>query len=309
VPTSPSPDDRARVFFCNLGPPYSNDALALRQGPLKLIVDGGLALPSIPNGSRGGLDLAVLYDLDINPLEEGDFAQGEPSAEALALAEHLLKIHNRGHARDRHLPDSGALLLDDGWHNLRNDLDGAIGFEFRPRSTRRVTHLGMWDDHDRDTPARSARAIPTEHDRDQPTLIDHKRRGLAAPHTLRLDEIASDGSAGKNIATLTFTPESPGELEGEFRYLPLDTLATLQPDRSYRLTMSTAVEDGDFFHDPAGFDGLPPQVTPGIDILRALLLREGESGRPAAIPAFSDMSEAYSRHRLPVGPTLKFETP
>ena len=58
--TPEAPDTRPRVFFCHLGPPYLNDALAIRQGPHKLIVDGGLAMPWAPwssEGSRGALPL------------------------------------------------------------------------------------------------------------------------------------------------------------------------------------------------------------------------------------------------------------
>ena len=36
------PDLRPRIFFCNLGAPYLNDALAIRQGSKKLVVDGCL---------------------------------------------------------------------------------------------------------------------------------------------------------------------------------------------------------------------------------------------------------------------------
>ena len=53
--TPDSPDTRPRVFFCHLGPPYLNDALAIRQGTNKLIVGGGLAMPWAPwsgDGSR-----------------------------------------------------------------------------------------------------------------------------------------------------------------------------------------------------------------------------------------------------------------
>jgi hypothetical protein len=35
----------------------------------------------------------------------------------------------------------------------------------------------------------------------------------------------------------------------------------------------------------------------------------GDANQRSAIPAFSDLHEAYSRHRLPVGPTLKFKAP
>ena len=62
-----------------------------------------------------------------------------------------------------------ALIQTEGWHNLRNDVTGEIGFEFTlTAKAKRVTHLGLWDDHDRDQPIRSARAIPDETQRDQP---------------------------------------------------------------------------------------------------------------------------------------------
>ena len=68
--------------------------------------------------------------------------------------------------------------------------------------------------------------------------------------------------------------------------------------------MTTAVGDGDHFHDPGSFDGLSPVVHSDVEVVRAVLVRDRHS---EAIPAFADMHEDYAAFRLPVGPTLKFK--
>jgi len=297
-----APDNRARVFFCHLGPPFSNDVLAIRKGHEKLLVDGGLALPSTPQGKRGASVPKVFYDLETNLYEEGEGIGEAHSARAGELAAELLRIHNRGHSRELDLEDTGALILDDGWQNLRNDIDGEIGFEFRLRENRVATHLGMWDDHAKDAPARPARNVPTEHDRDRPTLGDNKG-GLAAPHTIRLHGIDSSGSETL-LAEVGVDAGSKGESENEFRYFFLPTPLAMEKGKTYRLTMSTAAGDGDHFHDPAAFDGLPPLANPAVEIIRSVLIRNDHI---QAIPAFADLHEDFVRYRFPVGPTLKFE--
>ena len=128
----------------------------------------------------------MFYDLKANLYEKGDFLESVPSREAIEMGARLLAIHNRGYARDLCLKKSGAMILDDGWHNLRNDLDGVIGFEFRMKEDRKVTHLGMWDDHEKDSGVRPARNLPTERDRDQPSLAGPKKRRIAASHWIKL---------------------------------------------------------------------------------------------------------------------------
>jgi len=146
--TPETPDTRPRVFFCHLGPPYLNDALAIRQGPHKLIVDGGLAMPWAPwstQGSRGASIPSVLYDLRNNLYEDGDTSDEPPDDVAVQLTSMLLEIHNRGHAGELNLPAGPELFVHPGWHNLRNDVTGEIGFKFRLRDgsgTKPVTHLG-----------------------------------------------------------------------------------------------------------------------------------------------------------------------
>ena len=299
-------DLRPRVFFCNLGSPYLNDTLAIREGSKKLVVNGGLAMPSMKGGSRGEVNIAMFYDLKNNLYETGDFLDSVPGKEAREMGERLLAIHNRGHARDLGLKKSEALILDDGWHNLRNDVDGAIGFEFRMKEDRAVTHLGMWDDQNKDAGVRSARNLPTEDDRDQPSLSGPKKRGISSPHVLQLHAL-NDHVAAKLIARAEVTPQKQGKLEGEFRYLQLAEEVKLIKGQRYRLTMSTAAGDDDHFHAPASFDGLSPLVCPSIEVLRSVLLRSDEQNTPLPIPAFADLKEDYSKYRLPVGPTLKFQ--
>lgn len=296
-------DTRPRVFFCHLGPPFSNDVLAIRQGNEKVLIDGGLALPSIAKGRRGASVPIAYYDLDSNLYEQGQEIASSDKARAEELAAELLKIHNRGYCREIHLNDSPALILDDGWHNLRNDLDGAVGFEFRLREDRTVTHLGMWDDHQKDKPVRPARNIPTEFDRDHPGIGNGKRGVISSPHTIRLDIIGESGKA-ESIAQLEVSAGNSGEWENEFRYFLLPTQVSLKNGRTYRLTMSTSPGDGDRFRDPVSFDGLSPLVHPAVEVICAVLIRA--NGDAVAIPAFADMSKSYSSHRLPVGPTFKF---
>jgi hypothetical protein len=307
--TAAAPDERPRVFFCHLGPPYANDALAIRQGPLKLIVDGGLAMPWSNGSGRGAAVPVAFYDLGKNLYEAGNKQISDPGEAAQGLAATLRTIHNRGYARDLQLPSGQAMILDDGWHNLRNDVTGEVGLEFQLRPGCRekwVTHLGMWDDHEGDRPVRPARALPTEHQRDQPARPDPpgKRRRLQTPHTLRLLRV--DGDVPTEIARGVISPDHPGALHGAFRYLPLDEAVCLHQGEAYAVLMSTEAGDGDLFHDPSSFDGLSPLVHPDIVVVRSILLRNRGSGRRAALPAFEDLSESYSRHRLPVGPTVRF---
>jgi arylsulfatase A len=296
-------DERARVFFCHLGPPFLNDVLAIRKGSEKVLVDGGLALPSMAKGRRGASVPIAYYDLDSNLYEEGEGIAPADNGRAEELAAELLRIHNRGYCRDFSLEDGVALIADDGWHNLRNDLDGEIGFEFRLREERVVTHLGMWDDHQKDTPARPARNIPTEFDQDKPGVGSSKRGVITSPHCLLLEEVDASGVT-KLIAQLDVSSGNLGEWEKEFRYLPLSSPVSLQKGKLYRLTMSTQAGDGDHFRDPVGFDGLSPVIHPAVEVIRAVLVRDD---RVEPISSFSDMHADHMSFRLPVGPTLKFQ--
>ncbi len=310
--TPQKPDTRPRVFFCHLGPPYLNDALAIRQGPHKLIVAGGLAMPWAPwssQGARGVSKPTVLYNLTDNLNEDGDTSHNPPNEIAVQLATTLQKIHNRGYARELNLPPGRELFLNPGWHNLRNDVTGEIGFEFRLRNEsgpKRVTHLGMWDDHDKDSPARPARAVPRDDQNDQPSrfITQDKRRQIEAPHVLRLLRLESNEQI--EIARIKIAAGQAGQLRNSFRYFPLKKPVTLSENTEYLLLMSTRVADGDSFHDPAAFDGLPPLVHPDVDISRSVLYRPWAAGNATSIPAFEDLKESFSRHRAPVGPTLRF---
>lgn len=310
--TPETPDTRPRIFFCHLGPPYLNDALAIRQGPHKLIVDGGLAMPWAQwsaQGSRGAPIPSVLYDLTKNLYEDGETSKEPPDEVASQLASTLLEIHNRGHARELNLPASPEMLLDPGWHNLRNDVTGEIGFEFSLRDgseSKPVTHLGMWDDHDADRPIRPARAVPNDDENDQPSkfITQKNRRQIKAPHVLRLLRLESNKSI--EIARIEITAGEAGEVHDSFRYFPLNRSVTLNENTEYALLMSTRAADGDQFRDPAAFDGLPPLIHPDIHVERSILLRPRSTGNMTGIPAFEDLSDSFSRYRIPVGPTLRF---
>jgi arylsulfatase A-like enzyme len=310
--TPASADTRPRVFFCHLGPPYLNDALAIRQGPHKLIVDGGLTMPWgqwSSAGSRGASVPTVLYDLTKNLYEDGH-TSNEPSDDVAGqLASTLLKIHNRGHARKLNLPVKSELLVDPGWHNLRNDVTGEIGFEFRLRDgsgTKQVTHLGMWDDHDADRPVRAARAVPEDHENDQPSrfITQKNRRRIKAPHVLRLVQVETNEQT--EIARVAIAAGEAGELHNSFRYFPLKDPVKLSENADYVLLMSTRAADGDQFRDSVAFDGLSPLIHPDIRVERSVLVRPQLKSRRTSIPAFEDLSDSYSHFRTPVGPTLRF---
>ena len=171
-----------------------------------------------------------------------------------------------------------------------------------------VTHLGLWDDHDRDRPVRPARAIPIEIQRDQPSLPDPKgkRRGFKTAHTIRLVQL---GTTPSEISRATLPEGTRAELDGPFRYVALPKPIILQPGKRYALLATTRTGDDDHFKSPDSFDGLSPLVHPEVEIIRSLLIRNGDFNHPHPIPAFSDLSLDHSRYRLPVGPTLKFKKP
>ena len=297
-------DLRTRHFFCHLGPPYENDAIALRKGSKKMIVEGGLARPWSVSGVRGSSESVVFYDLGKNPEEKGDF-NDDKSREAWEMRKELLKVHNQGHSRQLNAKDNGSLILDDGWHNLRNDLNGAVGFEFELLEDRIATHLGMWDDHDREQPVRSARGIPTENESDQPSRTGKKPRTLKSPHLISLWR--NEDRALEKMASLQLTPGNSGELVGEFRYFKLTRPIKLFKDTRYSLTMSSKAGDGDHFHDPAAFDGLSPLINPNVRIIRSLFIRKNEGESSLPIPAFADLHPDYFELRIPVGPSILFE--
>ena len=298
-------DPRTRYFFCHLGPPYGNDAIAVRKGSKKLITEGGLARPWAKPGTRGSAKPVILYDLRKNPQEQGDFLNSETDKEAKAMSRDLLKIHNQGHTRELDTPDHGNLILDDGWHNLRNDLTGSIGYEFELLETRTVTHLGMWDDHDREQPARAARGIPTERVPDQPSRTGKKPRTIKSPHTITLWELK--GAIPSPLRRLEIKPGNTGELVGEFRYLKLDAGIPLATGKRYLLTLSTHAGDGDHFHDPVSYDGLSPLINPRVKIIKSVLYRDKSMDRAQAIPSFGDLHHDHSAFRIPVGPTLRLQ--
>ena len=95
-----------------------------------------------------------------------------------------------------------------------------------------------------------------------------------------------------------------GKLEGEYRFVKLNAPVALDPSRVYRLTMSTSSNDGDQFHNPAAYDGLSPHIHPAFTIHRSVYLKDGQE---TPIPSYFDAHPDYWKHRLPVGPTFKFE--
>jgi hypothetical protein len=301
-------DTRPRIFFCHLGPPFLNDALAIRQGQNKLIVEGGLAMPWASGGSRGAVAPIALYNLEKDLYETQPYADASSTVTIDELASTLLRIHNCGHARRMRCTSGGPLIQDPGWHNLRNDVTGEVGFTFQLGSRaggKVVTHLGMFDDHDREKPVRAARSVPMDKGRDQPTKrsLHGKNHSLKSPHVIRL--LVQSGGVQVELARCQLDSGTSGELINSFRYMRLPEPVQLEEGLTYILLMSTQVADGDYFRDPVSFDGLSPLVNPDIVVQRSLLLREGCLSGHIELPAFEDMTDSYSRHRLPVGPTLR----
>ena len=306
--TPETPDTRPRVIFCHLGPPFLNDALAIRQGANKLIIEGGLAMPWVPGGSRGAARPIALYNLQQDLYETKPYIDASSIDITNGLAATLLRIHNRGHARQLNAVNDGPLIQNPGWHNLRNDVTGEVGFTFRLRTgaeKKVVTHLGMFDDHDRDKPVRAARSIPLDDERDQPSRapLSGKNHSLANTHVIRL--LTSSEGKQTELVRYELKPDKASELLNSFRYARLPQPVHLKEGVTYALLMSTQVNDGDPFRDPVSFDGLSPQVHPDIVVERSLLLREGSLSGHVDLPTFEDLTDSYSRYRLPVGPTLR----
>ena len=296
-------DERARYFFCHLGPPYENDAIAIRQVGKKVITKGGLAQPWTKDGSQGSAVASVFYDLNVDPYEKKDFSKKDLGS--TKIVHRLLQIHNQGYSRQLSLPESKNLILDDGWHNLRNDITGSIGFEFKVKGNQVVSHLGMWDDHDREIPIRDARGIPTEFGSDQPSRVGTKPRSIKGEHWIKLWEMKN--SSFKEIGSVLINPEKSGQLDGEFRYLALKNPINLYTQSHYMLTMSTRAGDKDHFHDHVAFDGLSPLVNPMVSVIKSVMLKKNYPDQIFPIPSFADLHYDYSKFRVPVGPTLRFQ--
>jgi arylsulfatase A-like enzyme len=296
-------DSRPRYFFCHLGPPYENDAIAIRQRSQKVIIKGGLARPWTERGSSGSSIASVVYDLKSDPFEKLNFSKTSNSTDS--MINRLLRIHNQGYSRNLIQPKSKNLILDDGWHNLRNDITGSVGFQFKIKEDQKVTHLGMWDDHDRETPVRDARGIPAEQNSDQPSRSGKTPRSIKSEHEITLWEMTQNST--KEISSVQVSPGKQGSLDGEFRYFELETPIQLSNDFHYMLTMTTQAGDGDHFHDDVAFDGLSPLVNPVVTIVRSVMLKENNPNQIFPIPSFADLHPDYSLYRLPVGPTLRFQ--
>ena len=302
------PDTRPRVFFCHLGPPFLNDALAIRQGHNKLIVEGGLAMPWAPGGSRGAATPVALYNLQQDLYETKPYVDASSTPIINELAATLLNIHNRGYARKISVKDGAPMIENPGWHNLRNDVTGDVGFTFQLRSgvgKKMVTHLGMFDDHDRDKPVRAARSIPIDHERDQPSRapLTGKNHSIKSQHVIRL--LVRSENKQVELARCKMKPGTSDELIRSFRYMRLPEPVQLEKGLTYVLLMSTQAADGDHFRDPVSFDGLSPQLNPDLVVQRSVLLREGSLSGSIDVLAFGDLINAHSRDRMPVGPTLR----
>ena len=118
-----------------------------------------------------------------------------------------------------------------------NDVTGEIGFKFELLTDQIITHLGMWDDHDRELPIRLARQLPTDLNSDQPSRTGRNPRNIQNNHFIRLWEIKITGT--KKIAEIQIGPKHKSILEGEFRYGLLNTPVSLPVNSQFLLTMST----------------------------------------------------------------------
>ncbi|MEM7396028.1 MAG: sulfatase-like hydrolase/transferase, partial [Verrucomicrobiota bacterium] len=265
--TARGEDKRPRLKFCHLGKPFSNDAMCLREGLQKIIIGPGVNDPHIRNSHGGAVQVERYNNLAAEPLERVDQQNPENVGLVNRLSANLLRLHNQGHARPLPTPSGSRLLiLDDGWHNLRNDLTGEIGYEFRltGRKPLTVSHLGLWDDHKNDQAIRAATEPPNDGITERPTVEGPTGRGLEAPHRLVLS------ADGQDVAALKIQEGTP---DGEFRFVACPQPITLQPGTVYRLTMTTSPDDGDLFHNPAGYDGLSPRIHEAFEVIRAVYLR------------------------------------
>ena len=265
-------------------------------------------MPWAPGGSRGAATPVALYNLQQDLYETKPYAAASSTDIINELAATLLRLHNRGHARQVSVMGGGPMIENPGWHNLRNDVTGDIGFTFQLRpgvGNKLVTHLGMFDDHDGDKPVRAARSIPMDRERDQPSKssLSGKTYSLKSPHVIRLLVCSEDKQA--ELTRCQLRPGTSDELIRSFRYMRLPEPVQLKQGLTYVLLMSTQVADGDHFRDPVSFDGLSPQLNPDLVVQRSLLLREDSLSGYIDVPAFEDLTDSYSRYRVPVGPTLR----
>ena len=265
-------------------------------------------MPWVPGGSRGAATPVALYNLQQDLYETKPYADASSTDTINELAATLLNIHNRGYARKISVKDGAPMIENPGWHNLRNDVTGDVGFAFQLRSgagKKMVTHLGMFDDHDRDKPVRAARSIPIDHERDQPSRapLTGKNHSIKSQHVIRL--LVRSENKQVELARCKMKPGTSDELIRSFRYMRLPEPVQLEKGLTYVLLMSTQAADGDHFRDPVSFDGLSPQINPHLMIQRSLLFRDGSSSGHIDVPAFEDLTNSYSRYRMPVGPTLR----
>ena len=122
--------------------------LSIREGPYVLQIDGQLVNEARLSGPDRGRAVPIkLFDLDADLHQDEDLL-GLPEHEERVnlLARRLLQYHNRGYSRSLGL-GAGQILQSDGGVDLRNDRNGAIGYQFTVGAQPLlVQSLGLWDD-------------------------------------------------------------------------------------------------------------------------------------------------------------------
>ena len=278
-----------------------DSALAIRQHPMVMIVDGKLVNRYKTSGTNYGTAIPIkLFDLDAD-LHQDTTLLSDPTHQALVseLRDRIVLYHNRGFSRELGLTDYNQVLLTDGGADLRNDRTGAIGYEFTTGDQSVVVEsLGLWDDATRDV---TGNETTTQGDGQTIGVPD----GLNTSHTVRL----FDGGSQEVLAGATVSNWN-SYLAGEFRYVDLPQPIVLNAHKTYALTMSTTSGDGDLFHHFASFTGVTPSPSSLVSNFVARVAAS-DGAYPSQYPDGPD-GAGYRhpdmfRHRMFVGPNARLK--
>jgi arylsulfatase A-like enzyme len=272
--------------------------LAIREHPYVLLIDGQLVNQDRLAGSDRGRAVPLgLFNLDTDLGQKNNLlglAQHRPLVDR--LAGQLRDFHNRGSSRALGL-GADQILHTDGGADLRNDRNGAVGYEFTVGAQPvLVRSLGLWDDAAADQANQETLRLD---DGQTAGLPD----GLKVRHRVRLFE----RSTRKLLATVAVT-NANSYLQGEFRYVDLPAPVRLEAGATYALTMSTTAGDGDLFHHFAAFTGVSPAPSNLVGNFVARIATSA-GGYPARHPDGPD--GAANRHpdmfraRMFVGPNAR----
>ncbi len=273
--------------------------LGIREDSFVMMADGTLVNRNKTNGnSRGSVTPIKLFELNADIHQDNNLLWTSQNQWRInTLSEQLLKIHNQGFSRRFEL-NTGQILDTDGGVDLRNDRNGAIGYEFTVGNTgMAIESLGMWDDAAGDYTYNESSSLSDGKTAGYPN-------GLSANHTVRL----FDGQTKQLLASVT-VKNGNSYLQGEFRYVDLPQPIQLFANRTYALTMTTNPGDGDLFHHFAPFTAIGPIPSERVGNFVARIGTH-DADYPNRYPDGADGTANRHpdmfRHRMFVGPNARF---